>query len=399
MNFAETVVRNADSVAAMGMLNGLATELASRMEAGTDRHLTAANRSSGLLGLAKLTRFGLQIAMLGVGAYLVTGAEITGGVMIAASVIMGRAVAPIEQLIPSWRALLNAQSAYQRLRATLSLVPKAGTRLSRPSGALRAERLTLHDPSMAAPILHDVTFALEPGEALGVIGPSGSGKTTLARMIVGSLLPTSGAVFLDGVHVAQWVSEDRGQYVGYLPQDIELFDGTVRKNICRFTDASDAQAVAAAQLAGAYPVVAGLPNAFDTEIGDGAVRLSGGQRQRIALARAVFGDPGLVVLDEPNSNLDGAGEQALASAIEYLRAKGTTIVLITQRPHVLQQMDKLLVLRDGKAAAFGPRQEVLPDITRPRPIATGVPPTDQRKPSAPLLRNNVRATANKGAFR
>ena len=371
LNSADAVVRNADSVAAMGMLPALTRAAFAKTADGQHQHLSAADRSGALMGAARFIRLGLQIGVLGTGAYLVTLAEITGGVMIAASIIMGRALAPIEQLIPAWRALISTQTSFRRLQSTLALAPpRAGTtRLDRPKGQLSVERMSYFEPSNRAPILRGIAFGVRAGEALGVIGPSGAGKSTLARLIVGSLTPSDGSARLDGADVAQWAAADRGQYVGYLPQDIELFDGTVRENIARFQDASDDQVLAAARLSGAYELIAELPQAFDTVIGSEGVPLSGGQRQRVALARAVFGKPSLVVLDEPNSNLDGDGERALVETIDRLKAAGATVVLIAQRPSILQQMDKLLVLRAGLVETFGPRDEVLASIGRPQPIA------------------------------
>ncbi len=379
LNSADAVVRNADSVAAMGMLPALSRASFAKMADGKQQHLSATDRSGSLMGVARFVRLGLQIGILGTGAYLVILAEITGGVMIAASIIMGRALAPIEQLIPAWRALISSQGAFKRLQSTLVLAPPRGgsTRLQRPKGQLTVERLSYVEPTNRTPILRGISFGVPAGEALGIIGPSGAGKSTLARLIVGSLAPSDGSARLDGADVAQWAAEDRGQYVGYLAQDIELFDGTVRENVARFQHVSDEQVLAAANLSGAYEMIAELSQAFDTVIGSEGVPLSGGQRQRVALARAVFGSPSLVVLDEPNSNLDSNGERALVETIERLKAAGVTVVLIAQRPNILQQMDKMLVLRGGQMEMYGPRDEVMARIGRPQPIAEpdGAPST------------------------
>ncbi len=316
LNEADALVRNADSIAAMGMRPALTEHWQRDSEPSSSHQLRVSDRGGALLGVAKFVRLGLQMAILGTGAYLATLGEITGGVMIAASIIMSRAVAPVEALIPAWRAFVVAQGTYKRLATALAVAPsqKVSTGLRRPKGKLIVERVSFR-PNMTTPILRNVSLVLEPGEALGIIGPSGSGKTTLARMIVGTLVPTDGHARLDGVDLARWPAEDRGQYVGYLPQDVELFNGTVRENIARFRDATDEDVVAATQAAGAYDVVASLPNAFDTPIGNGGIPLSAGQRQRIALARALFGDPALIVLDEPTSNLDSNGEMALIQTI------------------------------------------------------------------------------------
>ena len=361
LNEADSAVRNADVIAAMGLLPALSRRWREKSSGVVWDQIVAADRSTLIGAAAKFVRLALQVAMLAGGAYLVMQAEMTAGAMIAATIIMARAVAPMEQAIATWRGLVAAQGAYRRLKALLERTPAAGpvTTLPRPAGALIVDKISYVPPRTREPVLKGVSFALAPGEALALIGPSAAGKTTLARLLVGSASPSAGAVRLDGAEIAAWDAADRGQHVGYLPQTVELFDGTVRENIARFCEVTDEEVVAAAQLAGAHELILSLPQAYETRIGAGGVPLSGGQRQRIGLARAVFRAPRLIVLDEPNANLDAAGDQALGAALGRLRATGTTLVLVTQRTDILAVMDKILVLRHGVVEAFGPRDAVL----------------------------------------
>jgi len=373
LNEADAAVRNADVIAAMGMMPALAARWGAAAEATLASQTVASDLAGILSSLAKFIRLTLQVAMLGTGAWLASQQVITGGAMIAASIIMGRALAPVEQSIAAWKGMVAARLAYRRVKAMLAGpgLAASDTALPRPQGRLEIEALTFRPQGRDKPVLSRVAFALAPGEALGLIGPSAAGKTTLARMLVGSLAPSLGAARLDGMDVAHWDAADRGRHVGYLPQDIELFAGTVRDNIARMAEAGDEDVVAAAQLAGVHDVVVHLPNGYDTQIGPGGAILSGGQKQRIALARAVFGEPRLVVLDEPNSNLDSEGEQALVETVARLRGLGATVVMIAHRPSVLAQMDKILVLQDGAVTAFGPRDEVLAKLNRAAVDAKG----------------------------
>ena len=368
LNAADAAVRNADAIAAMGMLPALAR----RWERGNARGAalqTAASDASGAIGAAaRVLRFGLQVAMLGVGAWLVIRAEMTAGGMIAASIVLARGLAPMEQSIGAWRGFVAARAAYGRLRALLLRAGAAqpGTALPRPAGRLDLAGVSYVPPGLRRPVIRSAGFRLEAGEALAVVGPSGAGKTTLVRLIAGSLAPTTGHVRLDGADMASWNAADRGPHIGYLPQTIELFAGTVRDNIARLDEgAADEAVVAAARLAGAHETILALPAGYDTPIGEGGVPISGGQRQRIALARAVFGDPALVVLDEPNAHLDAEGEQMLARTLIRLRERGATVVLIAQRAGAIAQVDKMLVLQQGVVTKFGPRQEVMESLRRP----------------------------------
>jgi PrtD family type I secretion system ABC transporter len=290
--------------------------------------------------------------------------------MIAGSILLSRALAPLEQAIGAWRGLVGARASYDRLRLLLARHPAgaAAIRLPVPEGRLSVERLAFKAPSGDRLILKGVAFELDAGEMLAVIGPSGSGKSTLCRLLTGIWPPTSGHVRLDGAEVHAWDRADFGRYVGYLPQDVELFAGSVRDNIARMAEAPDEAVIAAARLAGAHETILRLPDGYATEIGPQGAALSGGQRQWIGLARAMFGEPRLVVLDEPNASLDQAGEATLIDAIGRLKGQGATVVLVAHRPSLLRHVDRLLVLRDGAAVLFGARDEILPRLMVQRPV-------------------------------
>lgn len=367
LNEADAAVRNADAIAAMGMLPALVRRGERAAPGGLRRQVAASDIASAITSLAKTARFGLQVAMLGVGAWLVIGSELSPGGMIAASIVLARGLAPVEQSIGGWRAFVSARAAWRRL-ADLSrrdTAPAAATVLPRPSGVLELDGVSYAPSGRRSAVLRGVSLRVEAGEMLGIVGPSGAGKTTLVRLIVGSLAPTVGHVRLDGADMAAWPAADRGRHVGYLPQNIELFAGTVRENIARLGEAPDEAVVAAAQLAGVHRTVLELGAAYETRIGEGGVPISGGQRQRIALARAVFGDPALVVLDEPNAHLDGDGEWALVHALDALRERGVTVVLVAQRAPVMVKADHIVVIRDGTVARYGPADEVLDELRRP----------------------------------
>ena len=370
LNAADVAIRNADAIAAMGMLPNL-TRRWREMGASSQGLLDSAMDVSGsIAATAKATRFSLQVAMLGVGAYLVILHEMTPGAMIAGAIILTRALAPFEQLINSWRYFTGARTAYRRLADLLARAPdgSAGTVLPRPAGRIDVEKVSYVPRGVREPIIRQASFSLVGGETLGVIGPSGAGKTTLVRLIVGSLTPTAGHVRLDGADVRTWPDADRGRYVGYLPQNVELFAGTVRDNIARLGNADDEDVVAAAKLAGAHEMILRLPNGYDTPLGAEGVPISGGQHQRIGLARAVFGNPALLVLDEPNAHLDAEGETSLADTVVRLREQGTTIILIAQRAGIMAHVDKMLVVKAGAISLFGPREEVLKELQVGLPI-------------------------------
>jgi len=366
---AQAAVRNADVVQAMGMTPALISrwhrQNADTLALGSQ----AGHRNATLTGAARFLRMALQVGVLGTGAWLVLGAEITPGAMISASILMGRALAPVDMAIGAWRAAVAARDGYARVRAQLEEFGGRGSAmpLPAPSGRLAVDKLTYFHPGASEPLLRNVGLALEPGEALGLIGPSAAGKTTLARLMVGNLAATSGHVRLDDMDVAAWDPDDLGPHIGYLPQDIELFAGTVRDNIARMGEADPDAVIEAARLAGAHDVMLRLPNGYDTEIGEAGTNLSGGERQRVALARAVFGGPRLVVLDEPDASLDQTGNDALLALVEALKARGTTVVLIAHRPSMMRHVDKILVLRHGQVELYGPRDQVLARVVGPAP--------------------------------
>ena len=312
-------------------------------------------------------------------ALLVIQGELTGGAMIAANVLMNRALAPIDMLVATWRSFITARESFLRLSDLLAEHPERDPALkrARPRGALALEQVSATAPGRPQPILQQVTLALEPGEVLVVLGPSGSGKSTLARVMLGIWGETSGAVRLDGLLIDTWDRDELGPHVGYLPQDIELFDGTIAENIARMGDVDSDQVIAAAKAAGLHDMILRFPKGYDTSMGEAGSLLSGGQRQRVALARALYGQPALVVLDEPNANLDDAGEAALGRAVLALKQAGSTVVLVTHRPGAIGLADKLLVLQDGRVRLFGPRDDVLRAL-RPQPPA---PPASAAVPA------------------
>ena len=368
---ADSGLRNVEVLGSMGLLAGLRRRWRQSHGAATDQQRLASDRAGGLTALSKTIRFALQAAILGVGASLAVDQLISPGVMIAASIIMGRALAPVEMAIGSWRPFVAARAAYRRLDRLLREVPSPAERVELPTlqGQLDVINVTAGPPGVPRPVLHNISFALHAGEALGVIGPSGSGKSTLVRLLVGVWQPQHGSLRLDGAKLAHWPAAQRASGIGYLPQDVELFAGSVMENICRFADGPDDQAiVAAACRAGVHDTILQLPEGYETQIGDGGRMLSGGQRQRIALARALYGDPAFVVLDEPNSNLDAVGDMALAHAIREMKARGQTVIVIAHRPSAIAAVDKLLVLDDGHQVAFGDKDEVLAATTRPTRI-------------------------------
>jgi len=354
--------RNNETITAMGMLPSL-----SRRWSEINQHYLGANeRASDVIGsygsISKVLRLLLQSAMLGLGAFLVIEGELTAGAMVAASIMMARAVAPIETAIANWHGFVSARTSIARLsQALTSLGPQTPlTQLPAPRHRLDVEDLAVKAPSSTGPILAGLNFSLSAGEAMCVLGTSGAGKTSLSRTLVGIWPPAEGTVRIDGAALDQWTSETLGPHIGFVSQSVELFDGTVAENIARMNREADSEAViAAARAAGAHDMILRLPDGYNTPIGESGCILSGGQRQRIALARALFGAPFMVVLDEPNSNLDSAGEQALHEAIQNLKARGAIIIIIAHRRSALAVCDKLLVLSDGGQQAFGPRDEVL----------------------------------------
>lgn len=369
-------LRHAEVIEALGMLSNLRRRWLGAHERHLQLQARASDRAAVVAGLTKIVRLAMQSLALGYGALLVLEGKMTAGGMIAASILVSRALAPVEQMIAHWKQIIAGRSAYARLRHLLQEYPAraAGMPLPAPLGSLRVEGVTAGAPGSSTPILKGVSVVVAPGECVAVIGPSGSGKSTLARVLVGVWPVRQGTVRLDGADLHQWDREVLGPHIGYLPQDIELFEGSVAENIARFGQADPERVVAAAQRVGMHEHILRLPQGYDTQVGAGGSVLSGGQRQRIGLARALYGNPALVVLDEPNSNLDELGERALAETLRELAASGVTVVIVTHRLSSLNVAGKVLVLMDGSVKAFGPRAEVMAALQQPPSGAPGARP-------------------------
>jgi len=366
-SFTEMSMRNAEVVQAMGMTEGLLKRWSRDRSRMIERQTAASDRAAFMSALIRFMRLSMQSLILGLGAYLTIEREVTVGAMFAASILLGRALQPIEQIVGSWRSLVTARDAFRRLRDLLAANPLRDPRLElpRPLGHISVEGISYAPPRSNKVILRSVSFRIEPGEVVGIIGPSGAGKSTLVRHVVGVLRPGAGTVRLDGADLMNWPRSSLGQHVGYLPQDIELFADTVAANISRFQNASGEAVVKAAQLAGVHEMILRLPDGYETQVGEGGTVLSGGYRQRIGLARAVFGSPSLVVLDEPSSNLDSDGEAALAECVVKLKKARVTVILVSHRPATVAVVDKILLMMDGVVEAFGPRAEVLAKLSAP----------------------------------
>lgn len=360
-NVASNNLRNAEVIEAMGMLPNIQSRWYKLHSRFLSLQAEASEKAGIVTALSKSFNVALQSLLLGLGALLVLENSITPGMMIAGSILFGRAVAPVQLLISVWKQIGSTRSAYERLVKLLELNParEAGMALPKPQGAIAIEAVTAIPPGAKVPAIKGLSFSLAAGEVLGIIGPSGSGKSTLARLLVGIWPSAAGKVRLDGADVYLWNKDELGPYIGYLPQDIELFAGTVSENIARFGEIDADKVILAARRAGVHDMILKMPEGYDTLLGDGGAGLSGGQKQRIGLARAMYDDPSLIVLDEPNSNLDDVGEQALLAAIIDLRKRGKTIVLITHRTSILGATTKLLLLQDGTAKLFGPTNQVV----------------------------------------
>jgi PrtD family type I secretion system ABC transporter len=366
---AESAFRNAEVIDGMGMAPALVSRY-DGLNAHVLRLMEGASDSAGLINACtKALRMFLQVLVLGFGAWLVLHQELTAGGMVAASIIMSRALVPVEQLIASWKQTTSARDAWKRL-SMLFQVPALrapSMPLPQPKGHLTIEEVVYTPAGASEPILKGISCSLVPGEALVVIGPSAAGKSTLARLIVGLAKPQRGSIRLDGADVFAWNREHFGRCVGYLPQDVELFSGTVRDNIARMAESDPALVAEAAMMAGVHDVILRLPKGYDTHIGEEGAILSGGQRQRIGLARAIYRCPPLLVLDEPNSNLDASGERALNRTIAALKRRGSTVVVVAHRPSIMQHIDQVLILNEGRATMAGPRDVVLAQLSRPAP--------------------------------
>ena len=361
--YADGTLRNAQVIEAMGMLRDIHLRWMKKQREFLGLQATASDHAGFYQAVSKFVQNTVSSMLLGLGAWLLLRNELNGGAayMIVGSILGGRVLAPLIQIVSQWQNVVNVRSAYERLDNLLAQVPQreAGMALPAPQGALRVEGLVAGAPGNPAPILKGVSFALQPGEVLAVVGPSASGKTTLARMLVGLWPAVSGKVRLDGADVHTWNKNELGPHVGYLPQGVELFDGSVAENIARFGEVDTAKVEAAARAVGLHDFILALPKGYDNPVGREGAMLSGGQRQRIGLARAIYDNPAFVVLDEPNSSLDEQGDAALASAIAQLKSRGTTFVVMTHRTSVLGVADKMLVLNDGQTQLFGPRDDVL----------------------------------------
>ncbi len=395
-NFVSAGIRNAEVVNAMGMQRGLTQRWSVLNDKTLELQSLASVRSGTVSGLTKFVRQFLQSVMLGAGAWLVLeGQGFTAGMMIAGTIILGKALAPIEHVIGSWKGLLEARSAYARLDRFIKGLAKEEVHMELPPpvGQLSLEHASFGIRSTNKMIVKDVSFALAPGEILGVIGPSAAGKSSLARLITGVWKPLSGTVRLDGSDLETWDKVKLGQYIGYLPQDVELFAGSIADNIARLDMPDTERVITAAKLAGVHEMILQMADGYDTQIGEGGAVLSGGQRQRIGLARALFGNPRLIVLDEPNASLDNLGEQALLQAMAYMKKAGSTVVLVTHNTTLLSCVEKLLIVQDGTVAAFGPRDAVLAHIKQAQQAAQ----EQQVASSKPAVINPVAmASGNKG---
>ena len=364
-------LRNAEVIESMGMLKTLMHRWGMRQKNVLILQSQASDKGGIVSAISKTFRMLIQSLILGLGAYLAVNHEISPGLVIAGSVLLGRALAPIDLIIGSWKGFIAARSQYDRLNDTLDKLHAEPERMALPApqGHVLVENLIVCPPGSKTPILRGISFGVPAGSVVGIIGPSASGKSTLARALMGVWAPQNGVVRLDGADISNWDKDQLGPYLGYLPQDIELFEGTISENISRFTEVDPEKVVRAAKTAGVHEMILLLPDGYDTVIGSEGVNLSGGQRQRVGLARAIYGSPRLILLDEPNSNLDEVGERALASAIQELKLTGATIFVITHRTTILSQLDRLLVMSAGGVGMYGPRDQVMEELNKQQLVA------------------------------
>lgn len=369
----EEFVRNADAIEAMGMMPAILKQWQRSNTYALGSLAQGSDSASITRGLAKFVRIMLQVGIYAIGAYLYLQNEIMVGAMMAASILLGRALSPLEVMITTWKSMVESWSAYTDLKEVLEpkrLQPyRNRMTMPVPAGRLQLDRVIVAAPSGDRLTLKGVSFSLEPGEFLGIVGPSGAGKSTLAKTLVGIIAPKAGSTRLDGVDLSSWHSDDLGQHIGYLPQDVQLFSGTVRDNISRLNGGNDSQAVLeAAEMVGLHDTILQLPQGYDSDIGEAGALLSAGQRQHLGLARALYGNPRLLVLDEPNSNLDSVSEEALLKTMDEAKKRGITLIVITHRPSILRAADKLLMLNNGAVELFGPRAQVMRKLTPGAPV-------------------------------
>lgn len=366
----EALLRNIEVISAMGMLPGVARLLHDDQSNAKQAQLSSAGRAAAIQALARFIRLFAQVTVMACAAWLVILNAVSPAAIFATSILLGRSLAPVEGAIGTWKAVSGVRLGYARLKKMMAAAPQSRNQmeLPRPNGQLSVEQVTFIPPGATAPALRRLTFAINPGEVLGVVGPSGAGKSTLGRLIAGTITPSAGNVRLDSADMGIWLAAGGHRHLGYLPQDVQLFGGSVRDNIARLQDASAEEVIAAASLVGLHETIMRFPDGYETDIGEGGMRLSGGQRQRLGLARAFFRNPRLIILDEPNASLDFDGEEALRQAIQEMRRRGATLVVIAQRLGILNMSDKVLVLADGRMNAFGDRRDVASKIRNGRTI-------------------------------
>jgi ATP-binding cassette subfamily C protein/ATP-binding cassette subfamily C protein EexD len=371
MHFSNSTLQNVEVIRALGMENSLRSRWSMMHRGMLESQAIASDRSGALLSLSKFVRMGLQTIILGAGAYLALEGAISPGSIIAASIMMGRALQPVDQVVGQWKQFLGARQAYDRLNKIFIEMPEEEDKLPlpAPSGTLQIEQLAVVAPGAKTPLVHSVSFAVNPGEAVAIVGPSGAGKSSLVRALVGVWAPATGTIRIDGSELQHWDADALGRHLGYLPQSVELFAGTIAENISRFReDADPEQIIEAAKLANVHNLIQNLPDGYDTQIGVGGRSLSGGQRQRVGLARALYGNPSVIILDEPNANLDSEGEEALNQVIVKLKQMGKSILFVSHKMSLVAMSDKTLVLAQGRMQGFGSTR----DLLQPKPAVAAV---------------------------
>ncbi|VEE42805.1 type I secretion system ATPase [Pseudomonas putida] len=388
-------LRNAEVIESMGMLETLMNRWAKRQRYVMMLQSQASDKGGVVSSISKMFRMWSQSVMLALGAYLVIKHEINPGLLMAGSLLLGRALSPIDQMINSWKGFVAAKVQYDRLNKVMDDLNKEPERmpLPAPEGHIQVENLIVAPPGAKAPVLRSISFVAPAGSIVGIVGPSAAGKSTLVRALMGIWPPQHGVVRLDGADISTWDKQALGPYVGYLPQDIELFEGSISENIARFDKVDPEKVVQAAQMAGVHEMILMLPDGYDTVIGSDGVNLSGGQRQRIGLARAIYGNPRLIVLDEPNSNLDDVGERALGVALQKLKETGATVFIVSHRPNILTRLDRILVMAGGSISLYGERDRVIAELAAQQaklqrgsqaasPQAPATPPVAPSAPAA-----------------